>query len=178
METFRLRIPSEGDTPSSEEVEARLFYIRQLNAINILIDSGREEELTSAMIDAPWGDLDYLIHEEDRVQLVSAAQGSVLLTVAAKSKAAIKSLSLIAPMFFDAGRQAVIDLIQTKSELAKIEVRKKELELNIQQAHAEIDIFQKIEKIKNPDARQALLAKVLGNVDQAALPPHRDIEND
>lgn len=162
---LRLNIIASSEIPTAELVESRLHAIRQIYAINFLIDAGREGDLVKAISSADSTlDLEDLLHADDKLLIKSASTGSFWLTLAAKSTAAWSSLKGIAPLFFDEGRQAVVERVRANTELTKLEVDKKRLEVGMQRANGMIDLYNKIEKIKDPAIKEQMKAELSRNI--------------
>jgi hypothetical protein len=108
----------------------------------------------------------------------NASEGTFWLTVLAKTKVAFASLVYIAPLFYDEGRQAILESVRATRDLKKLEVKTKEMDLTFQGAAKIIDLVQRVEKIKDPHVREkvreALSINVRIRVDEsvrAAIPP-------
>lgn len=156
----RLSIIADDETPTAELVESRIHALRQIYAINFLIDVGREDDLVKAfLIESPF-DLEDLIAEDDKLLIKSASTGSFWLTLAAKSAAAWRSLTGIAPLFFEEGRQAILERVRASTELTKLDVKKKAFDIEYQKANAIVDLYNKIEKIKDNDVKNKLKEKL------------------
>jgi len=143
-----------GEAPTAELVESRIRALRQIYAMNFLFDAGREGDLVKAFAGVQPADLKDLLNEDDKLLIKSASTGSLWLTLAAKSSAAWNSLKGIAPLFFDEGRQAVVERVRANTELTKIEVDKKRFELGMQKADCMIALYNKIEKTKIQRSRR------------------------
>ena len=107
--------------------------------------------------DGPY-DIESLLNDDDKLLIKSASTGSFWLTLAAKSSAAWSSLKGIAPLFFDEGRQAVIQRVKANTELVKLDVDRKQFDVTAHRVHGFIDIYNKLEKIKDPDDKKRLKA--------------------
>jgi hypothetical protein len=135
----RLTLIMNDETPTAQIVESRIRALRQIYAITFLIDAGRESEIATALNSGSPVDLEDLIDTENKLFVKSASEGSFWLTVATKTAAAFKSITRIAPLFFDEGRQAVLERVRANTELTKLDVDKKRLEIHMQKANGLID---------------------------------------
>jgi hypothetical protein len=95
------------------------------------------------------------------------------LTVLAKSKGAFKNLNYIAPLFFEEGRQAIVERVRAGTRLKQLEVREKEINVTFQAANKLIDLVQKVDKIKDPGTREKVRQALSTNVHALGqhLPP-------
>ena len=156
----RLSILGNKELPTAQLVESRLHSLRQIYAISFLIDAGRKIDISNATTD----DLEDLIDPADRLFIVSAGQGSFWLEVTAKTAAGIKSLKNIVPLLLDEGRQAVLERAKANTELAKLEVKKKHLEIDTQKANAVIDIYNRVDEMKDPIVKELFKAKLTESI--------------
>ena len=108
--------------------------------------------------------LENLIEPADRLFIVSASQGSFLLTVAAKTAAAFKILRNIVPLFYDEGRQAVLRRVSANTELIELDVEDKHFDVQMKKANGLIDLYNKVEKIKDPIIKERIKAKLSENI--------------
>jgi hypothetical protein len=173
----RLNIIADGDLPTAEAVEKRIHSLRQLYATAFLIDAGRADAVTQALEQNPDTDLEAsLLKEEDRLFITAASAGSFFITVLTKTKAAFSTLSLIVPLFYDQGRQALLSRLRATTELKWLEVKQKDNDITLQGVDRLIGMMQKIEKIKNPTLREQMYAlltdqiRELGRSDLLSLP--------
>jgi hypothetical protein len=56
-------------------------------------------------------------------------------------------------LFYDSGREAVLDRVALETELKRLEVEAKGLKNDLDRANGLIDLQLKIEKIKDPEKR-------------------------
>lgn len=177
----RLSIIADSEIPTAELVETRIHALRQIYAINLLVDAGREEDIEEAFRSKSPPDFEKLIDESDKLLINSASTGSFWLTLAARSTAAWKSLTAIAPLFLDEGRQAVLERVRAKTELTKLEVIQKRNDISLQKANAVIALYSKVEKIRDPNIREAVRKELIRSFEATAevlpfLPPPEEIE--
>ncbi len=156
----RLQIIQDGETPTAEAVEQRIHSLRQLYATSFLISAGRSHEIADMLERNPRADLEQALTQQNRLFISAASEGTFWLTVVTKTKAAFKSLLYIAPLFYEEGRQAVLENVRATTDLKKLDVKAREMDLMFQSANKLVDLVQKVEKIKDPHtqekARQAL----------------------
>jgi hypothetical protein len=108
----------------------------------------------------PHADLEQAVTQENRLFISAASEGTFWLTVLAKTKAAFASLVYIAPLFYEDGRQAILERIRATTDLKKLDVKTKEMDL----AAKIIDLVQKVEKIKDPHVREKVREALSINV--------------
>jgi len=150
----RLQIISDSETPTAEAVEQRIHSLRQLYATAFLINAGRAQEVGEMLTRNPHADLEQALTAQNRLFISAASEGTFWLTVLTKTKAAFKSLLYIAPLFYQEGRQALLENIRATTDLKKLDVKAKEMDLTFQSANRLVDLVQKIEKIKDTQTRQ------------------------
>jgi hypothetical protein len=119
----RLRLMAEEEIPTAATLEKRLHALRQLYAVAFLIESGRTDEVAQAIEQNSETDLEALLNEEDRLSVRAASVGSFWITLVIKTKAAFSTLSLIGPLFYDEGRQALLSRVRATTELKWLEVK-------------------------------------------------------
>jgi hypothetical protein len=151
---IRLQIIPEGHTPTAIAVEQRIHSLRQLHATTFLVNAGRSEEIGRALVPNPNVDLETLLNEKDRLYVSAASEGTFWLTVLTKTKGAFRSLTTIVPLFYEEGRQALLDRMRANTALKKLAVEQTETRLAFEKANKLIDLVQKIEKIKDPEMRE------------------------
>jgi hypothetical protein len=96
----------------------------------------------------------------------SVSTGSFWITLLTKTKAAFSTLSLIGPLFYDQGRQALLSRIRATTELKWLEVAQKSNDITLQGADRLIELIQKIEKIKNPTLRAKMHELLMGKMQE------------
>lgn len=90
-------------------VEDKLNGLRTLHAIFYLMQNERASDLAAYLTSEPEGDIERaLLADEDRLYIESISYGSWLLTVWAKTKSAYKSLSSVAGLVFERGKDAYL----------------------------------------------------------------------
>jgi len=167
----RLRLIANGETPTAQLVESRLHALRQLYAFSFLVDAGRENDIANALKNDRSADLDNLIDHANKLFITSASQGSFWLTVRTKTTAAFKSLTNIVPLFYDEGRQAVLERVRANTELTKLDVDKKRFDIQMQRANGLIDLYNKIEKIKDRDVKEQMKAELNKSISASGNTP-------
>ena len=151
---LRLRILANGETPTAKTVEQRIHSLRQLYALSFLINEGRSGEAAKLLEQNPNADLEDALKPNERLLISAAGEGSFWLTVLAKTKTAFKNLNYIAPLFFEEGRQAIVERVRAGTKLKQLEVQEKEINLSFQSANKVIDLVQKVDKIKDTGTRE------------------------
>jgi hypothetical protein len=162
----RLQLISDDQIPTAETLEKRIHSLRQLYATAFLIDAGRSDEIARALAENPNIDLETLLEENDRLLVRSASTGSFWITLLTKTKAAFSTLSLIGPLFYDQGRQALLSRMRATTELKWLEVAQKSNDITLQGADRLIELIQKIEKIKNPTLREQMHELLMGKMQE------------
>lgn len=170
-EPLRLKIVGGEETPTAALVEQRLHALRQIYAMSFLLDAGREDAIAKAFSLRGTVDLESVLEEEDKLLVKSASTGSFWLTVAAKSAAAWNTLKGIGPLFFDEGRQAIVDRARATTELKQIEVDRTRFDTALHKANCLIDLYKKIEKVKDPQVKGRLLLDLNENIKNAGNTP-------
>jgi hypothetical protein len=72
-----------------------------------------------------------------------------------------RSLSSIACVLFKEGRRSLLERAKASTDLQKLAVRQRELDLEFQYANATIDLIQRVEKIDDPRMRDEVRKVVL-----------------
>lgn len=150
---IRLQVIPEGTAPLAETVERQIHSLRQLYAIAFLINAGRSDEIARTLKSKPNADLENLLNKKDRLFITAASEGTFWLTVVTKTGAAFRSLSNIVPLFYNEGRQALLERMRASTDLKKLEVATKF-----------VDLVHKVEKIKNPVVREQVRQALTSNM--------------
>lgn|GEM_PF-6024203 len=176
---LRLRLIGGDETVSAGLVEARIHQLRQSYAITYMVRSGRSGELKSEIIRNPKVDIEErFVPEEERLYIVAAASGSFWLTVATKSLKSYEALKFSLALPFKEGRRALLRRVEAETELKELAVDEKRLEVGLKRVKGAITTINDIEKIKDPDIRDAMKKAFAANFDatdgsQLALPSPR-----
>lgn len=89
----RLEIIGQNETVTAELLERRIHHLRQIYAVALLIDDGREGDLGRVLREHPFADLEHdLVAEEDKLVIRDANPGSLVLSLIAKTKRAYQAL--------------------------------------------------------------------------------------
>jgi hypothetical protein len=155
----KLRIIAQGKTPTAEDVEKRIYSLRQLYAIAFLVNAGRTKEYAILRINLS-ANFEARLNKKDRLFITAASEGSFWITVLAKTGAAFKSLSSILPLFYDEGRQALLERMRATTDLKKLDVQQKEIKV----ASNFVDLIGKIDKIKDPEMRTRVQQALSANM--------------
>ena len=168
-----MRILTNNETPTARKVEQRIRSLRQLYALSYLINEGRSAEAAKRLERNPNTDLEDALKPSEHLLISAAGEGSFWLTVLAKTKNAFKNLNYIAPLFFEEGRQAVVERVRASTKLKQLEVQEKETNLSFHSANKLIDLVQKVDKIKDPGTRERVRQALSTNVHALGqhLPP-------
>ena len=159
----RLKIVANGETPTAREIEERIRSLRQLYATTFLINMGRSAEAVRMLDSNPQADLEELLGNQDRLFVVAASEGTFWLTVLTKTRTAFRNLGTIVPLFYDEGRQALLERMRANTELKKLAVKEKEMLLGFERANKFVDLVQKIEKIKDPHVKERIRRALASN---------------
>jgi hypothetical protein len=136
-------------TPSCRHQLSRIAH-----ATTFLVNAGRSEEIGRALTSNPNVDLETLLNEKDRLYISAASEGTFWLTVLTKTKVAFRSLTIIMPLFYVEGRQALLDRMRANTAMKKLAVEQMETRLAFEKANKLIDLVQKIERIKDSELRE------------------------
>jgi hypothetical protein len=162
----------DGIDASLSLVERRLDALRELYAITYFIDQGVQEASLKRLLDDV--SFDSTIRVEDQLYVEGASSGSFWLGVVAKSKAAYETIKSGLLLLIPEGRSALLRRIRAETESRELDVKSKELkvekeevdlkkhQINLvtQQTNAMITLSNKINKIKDPELRQAVRKRV------------------
>ena len=99
-------------------IEKKLKGLRTLYAIFYLIYDNRHKELQSYLIKHPYGDIEQaLLNLDEQLFIESISYGSWVLTVWSKTKKAYKSITSVAGLVFDRGREAFLQKMEVDARL-------------------------------------------------------------
>jgi hypothetical protein len=134
----------------------------------------RSEELASFLAREPEGDIERaLIADEDRLYIESISYGSWLLTVWAKTKSAYKSLSSVAGLVFDRGREAYLRKLEAEARMLENQAQKEAVltakenfELQRNQMDYVLDVANKLDA---PEIREQLKKRIQQSIDRIFL---------
>jgi hypothetical protein len=157
---LRLQLLEDGEEPSAALVEARLRRLRQTYAIVFLIEAGRENELSTLLLESPDTDLEELLSPENRLYIQSAAPGSLWITFFTKTAPAQRVLRSLPLLAFKEGREHLLRRVRAKTSIQELEVAEKETSVAIKNIEAVkkkldayLDLLNRIEKIKDPRSK-------------------------
>jgi hypothetical protein len=167
---IRVQVSNEKGNVSALSVERHIRSFRQLYAIAVLVDSHRENEAFRTVRNDPNADLEQLLKPRDRLLLKGMSEGSVWLTLATKSRQGFKSLTAIGALFYDEGRQALLERMQATTQLKKLGVEEKKMHIAYERANKAINLIQKVEKIKDPAVRDQIKNMLSSNIDGLNAP--------
>ena len=175
---LRLEIIGANESVTAELLEQRLHHLRQVYAITLLIDGGRESDVARVLRDQPLADLEHdLVSNDDKLVILDASPGSLVLSLIANSKKVYRALLYTCAVPFAKGREALLGKLIAGTALAELEVKAKAQDLRFKGAHEVIDLARKIEAIKDVDTRdlirKRLLADMAGLTSTEALPSER-----
>jgi hypothetical protein len=166
-----------GDLPQRvpiHVIEDKLNGLRTLHAIYFLIQHDRTSELAAFVASYPDGDIERaLLSDEDRLFIESISYGSWLLTIWAKSKAAYRSLSSVAGLVFERGKEAYLRKIEAEARMLEnqaqkeaIQAAKESFELQRNQMEYLLDVSNKLDA---PEIREQLKRRIFQSVDMLGL---------
>jgi hypothetical protein len=147
----------------------------------MLVNSGRSAELASLLERDPDADIEAaLLGQQDRLYIVSAGPGSFWITLISKSKASYRTAATLFSVMCDEGREHLLRRIRANTILKELEVEERKFELEKNKVRGMIEVYQKIEKIKNERVRKIVSEKFdenlrgLGADSGLLLPPPKD----
>jgi hypothetical protein len=156
----RFQVLADGETPTAKTVEKRIRALRQLYAATFLINTRRSDEAGKVLESDPDADLEDLLNEQDHLFIMAASEGSFWLTVLTKTRSAFKSLANIMPLFYEEGRQALLERVRATTDLKKLDVTQKQIKV----ADKLVSLVQKLEKIEDPELRQRMQEVISSNL--------------
>jgi hypothetical protein len=161
-----LEIIGKDETVTVELLERRLHHLRQIYAITFLVEAGRETDVASLLRDYPSADLEHdLVAEKDKLVIVEATPGSLILSLIATSKRAYQALLYTCAVPFAQGREALLGRVTAGTALAKLEVQAKTQDIRLKGANGVIDLAKKIESIKDEDTRELIRKRLFAEMD-------------
>jgi hypothetical protein len=172
----RVQLVGQKEEPSALLVEQRIHNLRQLYAITYLLNDGRHDELADELYKNPKLDLEFLLKEHERLFVQAAGPGSWWITILSKVKGtgqlSLNTLSLL----FGEGRQLLMERVRIGTAMKQEELVAKRVENRHATAKAALDIFNRLDKIKDEDRRNAVRETLIRliesiNKDSALLPP-------
>ncbi|WP_343897098.1 hypothetical protein [Craurococcus roseus] len=158
----RLEIIGPNEKVTAELLEHRIHHLRQIYAITLLVNEGREDDLARVLRERPSADLEQdLVGEEDKLLVLDASPGSLIISLIAKSKKAYNSLLYACAVPFAKGRDALLGRVAAGTALAELEVLAKAQDLRLKGAHGVLDLAKKIDTIKDKEVRELIRQRLL-----------------
>jgi hypothetical protein len=146
----RLQLIAEGEEPSAALVERRLHSLRQLYAIILLLNTGRDGELGAALKTQQEVDLEQmLLREDERLYLEAAGPGTWWVTVLTKIKAAPQTALNTLSLVYGEGREMLLRRVRAATKL-------KEEEAGRARDERLIALSQALDNAKNPEGKAAI----------------------
>lgn len=164
----RLQIINDGEEPNAALVGRRLYNLRQVYAITLLLDTGREKDLADLLLKEPRADLERaLLAEDERLLVQAGGPGTWWITVLTKiggaPQTALNGLSLI----YGKGRTLLLERVQAATEIKKEEATAKALANEKARDQRIIDLAKALEKIKDPEGRAAIQSRLHSELNSA-----------
>ena len=166
---IRIQVSDKKGSASALSVEQHIRSLRQLYAVAVLINTHRENEAGQILGRDPNADLEELLKPRDKLLLTGVSEGSIWLTLASKSRQGFKSLMAIGGLFYDEGRTALLERMRATTELKKLGVQEKKMHIAYDHANKAIDLFQKVEKIKDPMVRERVRNVLAAKVEELSV---------
>ena len=158
----RLEIIGDDEVVAAELLEHRLFYLRQVYATALLLGDNREDDLAGVLRDDPRADLEHeLVAEEDKLVVLDAGAGSLILSLLAKTKAAYQAVLYACAVPFAEGRKALLGRVAAGTALAELEVRAKAQDVRLKGIDGLLGLAKKIDTIKDKDTRELIRQRFL-----------------
>ncbi len=165
-----LALMRSDEQPLSREIERRLWHVRQLHALLILLEAGRLQEFKSFVQSRPDGDLEALLFPEDMLELVGGGTGSWYVDVFKKAASAAKkskdaSLQTLSLIFAD-GRALLIRYVKAVTEIKEADARTREADAQTRGADARLREAEaalkegEVEKMQRSAAKERLDALI------------------
>lgn len=152
---LRIQIVPDGEEVTAEKVERRIRFLRQIHAIAMLVNAGRSAELAVLLDRDPGADIEStLIGQEDRLYIISGGPGSFWITLISKSKSAYKTAAALFSVMSDEGRELLLRRIRANTILKELEVEERRFELQKNRVRGMIEVYEKIERIKDERIRK------------------------
>lgn len=166
-----------GDLPQHAPlylIEDKLRGLRTLHAIFWLAQNSRIDDLVSYIEKNPDGDIERdLMNSADRLHVESLSYGSWLLALWAKTVSAYKSVSSVAGLVFERGREAYLQRLEAESKLLQnqanreaVQVAALEFDLKKSQMDYLLDVSDKIDA---PEIKQLVKTRILNSVDDLVM---------
>jgi hypothetical protein len=160
----RLQLIADGEEPSAALVEHRLHNLRQVYAVAYLLNDGRGEELANAVRNNPGIDVEQsLLKEYERLYLQAAAPGSWFVTAITKVRGAGQAALYGMGALYGEGRGLLLERLRTANKIQAEELKKRQIENAKAAADAAIDIANKLNRIKDPESREAVRVLLLSH---------------
>lgn len=162
MELYPVRLLDEQNDqfPSAIEVQARIHAVRQVYALTLLLQTER----ISRILDFIGTDLEAALEGEERLQFSSMSVGSLWAALSSVKGVGLRAALTVAGMFYSEGRNSLLRNLRAKTESTELDVRLKEMELEFGRVEKTIDILQRIDKIKDPAAKQRVFDLFANNM--------------
>lgn len=166
----RLEIIGRDEVVTAERLQRRLHYLRQVYATALLLGDNRADDLAGVLHDDPDADLEHeLVAEEDKLVVLDAGSGSLILSLVAKTRAAYQAVLYACAVPFAEGRKALLGRVAAGTALAKLEVQAKAQDVRLRGAKGLLDLAKKIDTIKDENTRELIRHRFL--TDMVKLTP-------
>lgn len=161
----RLEIIGRNETVTAERLQGRLHSLRQVYATALLLEDGREDELAGVLHRDSQADIEHeLVAEEDKLVVLDAGAGSLVLSLIAKTKKTYQALLYACAVPFAEGRKALLGRVEAGTALAALEVQAKSQDLRLKGAHGLLDLAKKLDSIKDEDTRELIRQRLFSDV--------------
>ena len=161
----RVELIGEGETVTAELLEHRLYNLRQVYAIALLVQEGREEALSEVLRGNSSADIEKaLISREDKLLIQEATPGSLILSILATTKKTYTAILYACSVPFSEGRLALMGRVNAATALAELEVKAKGQDIKLKRAQGIIGLAKEIDKIKDEGTRELIRARLFENM--------------
>ena len=166
-----------GDLPQQAPlhiIEEKLRGLRTLYAIFWLAQNDRINDLAAYLEKTPFGDIERdLMDSGDRLYVESLSYGSWVLAVWAKTVSTYKSISSVAGLVFERGREAYLRKLEAEAKLLEnqanheaVKVALIEFDLKKNQMTYLLDV---IDKVDAPEIKALLKNRILNSVEDLVM---------
>ncbi len=166
-----------GDLPQQSPlhiIEDKLRGLRTLHAIFWLAQNDRINDLATYLAKNPNGDIERdLLPMDDQLHVESLSYGSWLLALWAKTVSAYRSVSSVAGLVFERGREAYLRKLEANARLLEnqanreaVEVAKLEFDIKKSQIDYLLDVA---DRVQSPEIKNTVKNRILRSVDNLTL---------
>jgi hypothetical protein len=177
--TTRMQLFGASEAPTAKMLESALMHLREFYAsvFMVMAQEGTRDQMRrfvtlARAIEEP-RDLETLLSPHERLYVTAATPGSFLITLLTKSPVAYRIIRIIAPLFYEEGRDYIIRKMRAETILKELDVEEKAASIERKRAETLLRIGRQLDQIKDSRIRNVIARSLSKQVTALGRDPAR-----